>query len=424
MNTTKIVFIGAGSISFGFSMLKDVFSSKELIGSTLSLVDIDGEALDRMYRCAVEMNRVSGAGLKVEKTLNRRDALPGAGFVVSSICVERCALWKLDFEVPKKYGIRHTLGENGGPGGLFFTMRTLPMILDIVRDMEELCPEAYFLNFSNPESRIVLALGRYSKIRAVGLCHGIFMGHGDVSKIMGMDYADVDVMGAGLNHFQWLLEVRDARSGADLYPKLIECEKAYDPKFEPFSRKLFRAFGYYPSCSDDHIGEYLPYGWEAGEHGYNFAWDEQFRVEMKKDAEERLAGRKGWEDWLNVSGERGVDVITGILHNKKRIIESGIVYNRGAIANLPYDAAVEVPVAVDAGGLKPVLVGDLPAPLARMLMQQVMIQQMAVDAAVHGSKEMALQALLIDPVTNSMDAAAKLLDECWEYNRPYIRKCI
>lgn len=424
MNTTKIVFIGAGSISFGFSMLKDVFSSKELAGSTLSLVDIDEEALERMYRCAVEMNRVSGAGLKVEKTMHRWEVLPGAGFVVSSICVERCALWKLDFEVPKKYGIRHTLGENGGPGGLFFTMRTLPMILDIVRDMEELCPNAYFLNFSNPESRIVLALGRYSKINAVGLCHGVFMGHNDVAKIMGMQYADVDVMGAGLNHFQWLLEVRDARTGADLYPKLRECDKTYNAAFEPFARKLFRAFGFYPSCSDDHIGEYLPYGWEAGEHGYNFTADEQGRVDAKKDVAERLAGRKGWEDWLNVSGERGVDVITGIMHNKKRVIESGIIYNRGTIANLPYDAAVEVPIAVDAGGLKPVSVGDMPVQCARVLMQQVMVQQMAVEAAVNGSKEMALQALLMDPVTNSMDAAVKLLDELWEYNKPYIRKCI
>jgi alpha-galactosidase len=424
MNTTKIVFIGAGSISFGFSMLKDVFSSKELTGSTLSLVDIDPEALERMYLSAVEMNRISGAGLTIEKTENRREALPGAEFVVSSICVERCALWKLDFEVPKKYGIRHTLGENGGPGGLFFTMRTLPMILDIVRDMEELCPKAYFLNFSNPESRIVLALGRYSKINAVGLCHGIFMGHHDVARIMGKDYADVDVMGAGLNHFQWLLEVRDSHTGADLYPALRQSDKSFDPAFEPFARKLFRAFGYYPSCSDDHIGEYLPYGWEAGERGYDFTADEQNRVDTKKDVAERLAGRKGWEDWLNVSGERGVDVITGILHNKKRVIESGIVYNRGAISNLPYDAAVEVPVTVDAGGLKPVSVGDLPAPIARILTPQVLVQQMAVEAAVNGSKEMALQALLLDPVTNSMDAAVKLLDELWEYNKPYIRKCI
>ncbi len=421
---TKIVFIGAGSISFGPAMLRDIFSSHELTGSTLTLVDIDPEALDRMYAAAVALNRVSGAGLTIEKTVNRREALPGAEFVVSSICVERCALWKLDFEIPKKYGIRHTLGENGGPGGLFFTLRTLPMVMDIIRDMEELCPKSIFLNFSNPESRIVLAVGRYSSIQAVGLCHGVFMGHADVARIMGLPYDQVDVLGAGLNHFQWLLEVRDARTGADLYPLLRERDRAFDPAFEPFARRLFRAFGCYPSCSDDHIGEYLPYGWEAGEHGYNFQADDENRVATKRDIDERLAGQKGWEDWLNASGERGVDVISAVLHNKKRVIESGIVYNRGgAIPNLPHDAAVEVPIAVDAGGIKPVSV-TLPEPLARLLTPQVMVQQMAVDAAMHGSREMALQALLMDPVTNSADAAVKLLDELWEYNKPYIRNCL
>ena len=159
VKTTKIVFIGAGSMSFGLSMFKDVFSSKELSGSTLALVDIDRDNLNRMYELAVKMNEVSGAGLKIEKTMERRDVLPGAGFVVSSIAIERCRLWKYDFEIPRKYGIRQTLGENGGPGGLFFTMRTLPLIMDIVHDMEELCPNAYFLNFSNPESRIILTLG-------------------------------------------------------------------------------------------------------------------------------------------------------------------------------------------------------------------------------------------------------------------------
>lgn len=424
MTKTKIVFIGAGSVLFGSAMLRDVFSSKELTGSTLSLVDIDPEALDRMYDAAMEMNRVSGAGLKVEKTTERREVLPGAGFVVSSICVLRNALWKLDFEVPKKYGIRHTLGENGGPGGLFFSMRTLPMVMDIIHDMEELCPDAYFLNFSNPESRIILAAGRYSKIRAVGLCHGIFGGHDQVAKILNMNYNDVDVFGAGLNHFQWLLEVRDSNTGEDLYPRLRERDKTYDEKFEPFPRKLMRAFGYYPSCSGDHIGEYLPYGWEAGEHGCNFDEAEKYRLKYQEDIDDRIAGRKGWDDWLNASGERGVDIISAVLHNKKRIIESGIVYNRGgAITNLPYDAAVEVPIAVDVSGVKPVSV-TLPTHIARMLTAQVMVQQMAVDAAVNASKEMALQALLMDPVINSSDAAVKLLDELWEYNKPYIRKCI
>mgnify|MGYP005842686555 CR=1 FL=1 len=424
MNTTKIVFIGAGSMSFGLSMFKDLFTSRELKGSTLSLVDIDEENLTRMYDLAVRMNELSGAGLKIERTRDRRDVLPGAGFVVNSIAIERCRLWKLDFEIPGKYGIRQTLGENGGPGGLFFTMRTLPMIFDIIRDMEELCPDAYFLNFSNPESRIVLALGRYSKIKCVGLCHGVFMGHSDVAKILGVDKESIEVWGAGLNHFQWLLKILDKSTGKDMYPLLKEKDKTFDPNFEPLARKLFRAFGFYPSCSDDHIGEYIPYGWEGGEEGYNFEKDEKHRDDMKTEIALRMSGSKSMNDWFDPSGERAVHVISGIIHNKKQFVESGVVYNQGAITNLPDDLAVEVPIFVDAGGIHPITVGALPTGIARLLSMQASVQQMAVEAAVNASKELALQALLIDPVVNTITGAEKLLDELWEINRPYIRKCL
>ncbi len=424
MNTTKIVFIGAGSMSFGLSTFQDIFSCGELKGSTLALVDIDGDNLKRMYDLALKMNEASKSGLKIEATMDRRKALPGAEFVISSIAIERCKLWKYDFEIPKKYGIRHTLGENGGPGGLFFTMRTIPMVLDIVRDMEKLCPNAYFINFSNPESRIVLTLGRYSSIKSMGLCHGVFMGQNDVARIMGLNKDDIDVWAAGLNHFQWLLEIRDKVTGKDLYPLLREKSKDFDPTFMPLSRKMFRAFGKYPSCSDDHIGEYLAYGWEAGEKGYDFDWDAKNRVDMAKEIALRTSGKKPLGDWLSRSQERSIHVVTGILNNKKMTIESGIVYNNGAITNLPSDAAVEVPVMLDAGGIHPIRVGSLPPAIARLCTVQVGVQQMAVDAAVNGSKEMALQTLLIDPVVNSTDAAEKILNDLWEINKPYIRKCI
>lgn len=424
MNTTKIVFIGAGSMSFGLSMYKDLFSSRELKGSTLTLVDIDEGNLTRMYDLAVRMNELSEAGLKIERTTNRREALPGAGFVVNSIAIERCRLWKYDFEIPRKYGVRQTLGENGGPGGLFFTMRTIPLILDIARDMEELCSDAYFLNFSNPESRIILALNRYTKIKCVGLCHGVFMGHNDVAKIIGIDRNDIEVLGAGLNHFQWLLEIRDKATGKDMYPLLREKDKDFDPSFEPLSRKLFRAFGKYPSCSDDHIGEYIPYGWEGGEEGYNFEWDEKYRVQLKQEIAARMSGKKSMNDWFVPSGERAVHVITSILHNKRQFIESGIVYNRSTITNLPYDLAVEVPIMVDGNGIHPVHIGELPAGIARLLSVQAGVQQMAVDAAVNASKELALQALLVDPVVNGITAAGQILEELWEINKAYIRKCV
>jgi alpha-galactosidase len=423
-NKTKIVFIGATSMSFGLSMLRDIFSSNELRGSTLTLVGRNARTLTKMTELARLLNAKSAAGLIIEQTTDRRAAFDGAGFVVNAAAIDRNRLWKLDWEVPRKYGIRHTLGENGGPGGLFFTLRTLPLVFDFVREMQELCPQALFINFSNPESRIILALGKYSPIRALGLCHGIFMGQNDVANILGLPADQVEVWGAGINHFQCLLQIRHRAAGEDLYPLLRSKEKDYDPVFAPLTRRLFRAFGYWMTCSDDHLGEYLAYGWEGGEHGYNFDADERGRADFSNALDRVLAGAPLPADWLMPSGERGAAAIGGILHNKKRVLESSIVFNRGVIPNLPADAAVEVPVMADAAGIHPILLGPLPDPIAKLLNIQVSVQQLAVEAAVHASKEIALQALLIDPVVNSASAAVKLLDELWELNRPYIRACV
>lgn len=423
-NVTKIAFIGATSMSFGLSMLRDVFSSDELRGSTLTLVGLDRAKLAQMAELAKLLNAKMNAGLLIEQTTDRRDALDGAGFVVNSTAVDRNRLWKLDWEVPRKYGIRHTLGENGGPGGLFFTLRTLPLVFDIARDIAELCPKALFINFSNPENRIVHALGKYTSVAALGLCHGIFMGHGDVAHILGRNYEDIAVWGAGLNHSQCLMHILDAKSGEDLYPLLRAKEKDFDPAFMPLTRRVFRAFGFWMTCSDDHLGEYLAYGWEGGEHGYDFAGDQRDRVWFAETVAKVLAGASPPDDWLTPSGERGAAAIGGVLHDRKRFIESGIVPNRGAIPNLADDAAVEVPVIADAAGIHPVSLGPLPDAIAKLLAIQVNVQALAVEAAVRASKEIALQALLIDPVVNSASAAEKLLDELWEVNRPYIRPCL
>lgn len=422
---TKIVFIGASSASFGISMFRDLFSTHDLAGSTVVLVGRNAERLARAGRVAKLLNEKSGARLKIECTTDWRAALDGAEFVVHSTAIERNRLWKLDWEVPRKYGIRHTLGENGGPGGLFFTLRTLPVVFDFVREMERRCPNALFLNFSNPESRIVLALGQYSKIRTVGLCHGIFLARDQVASIVGLPPERVDVWGAGLNHFQCLMQIRDRETGADLYPLLREKERDFDPKVAPLTRNLFRAFGYWLGCGDGHVGEYMAYGWEAGEGGYNFEWDESSRATTEKTIDDVLAGRAEipwW--WLTASGERAVTVIAAVLHDRKQLIESGVVYNQQVIPNLPASAAVEVPVMADMTGIHPVSLGPLPDPIAKLMTVQVNVQQLAVEAAVNASKELALQALLIDPVVNSAAAARSLLDELWEINRPYIRKCV
>lgn len=425
-NTAKIVFIGAGSAAFGLSMYRDLFTTRDLAGSTVVLVDIDAEALRRMGDLADVLNRKGNAGIVIERSTDRLAALDGADFVVSSVAIDRNRLWKQDFEVPKKHGIRHTLGENGGPGGLFFTLRTLPLIFDIVRDMERLCPNALFINLSNPESRVVLGLSKYSRIRALGLCHGLFLARWFICQILRMTEAEVDLWGAGLNHFQWVMHLRERATGRDLYPMLREREKTHDPAFTPLVRGLFRAFGLWPSCSDDHTGEFLPYGWEAGEHGFNFVEDERGRGILKDLMDGVIDGSRPIpDDWLTPSwGERAVAVIEGVLHNQKRFIESGIVLNRGVIPNLPADVAVEVPVMADAAGIHPLSLGPLPDPIAALLTTQAHVQRLAVEAAVHASKELALEALLIDPVINSAAAARAILDELWEINSPYIRPCV
>ncbi len=422
---TKIVFLGASSASFGISMFRDLFSSHDLAGSTLILVGRNLDRLARAERLAKLLNEKTGAGLKIECTTDWRAAFDGAEFVINSTAVDRNRLWKLDFEVPRKFGIRHTLGENGGPGALFFTLRTLPLVFDFVREMEQRCPRALFINFSNPESRIVLALGQYSKIRTVGLCHGIFMARDQVASILGLPAERVEVWGSGLNHFQCLMQIRDRETGADLYPLLREKEKNHDPSVSPLTRNLFRAFGYWLGCGDGHVGEYLPFGWEGGEGGYNFEWDASERAKTEQTIDEVLSGKAEipwW--WLTPSGERAVTVISAVLHNRKQLIESGVVYNQKTIPNLPANAAVEVPVMADIAGIHPVSFGPLPDPVAKLLTIQVNVQQLAVEAAVHASKELALQALLIDPVVNSAAAAIQLLDELWDINLPYIRKCI
>jgi alpha-galactosidase len=421
MKKANIVFIGAGSMFFGVPTFQDLFTTHELSGATLSLVDINPENLERMYLLAVKMNEASGMGLKINKSTERRDLLPGADYVVNSLAIERCELWEKDFQIPLKYGIRHCLGEIGGPGALFFSMRTIPLILDICRDMEELCPNAWLMNFSNPESRIVLAVNKYTKIKCIGLCHGIFMGRHDIAKILDINENELEVTAAGLNHFQWVLSVRKKDDNADLYPMLREKEAIYDDKFAPFTRKIFRAFGYWPTCSDDHLGEYLPYGYEAGTHGYDFEEDERNRAHMRNCISDIIEGRVAAKEWFAKSGEKAIEVITALHTGERKYIPSAIVYNQGAIRNLPDEMAVEIPIEVDGSGIHKVHIGMMPEATAALMSFQIGPQQMAVEAAVHGDRQMALQAMLVDPVVNDTVAAVKILDELWEINKPYIR---
>lgn len=420
MKPTKIVVIGAGSACFGPGVIRDALNSG-LSGSTLSLVDIDGEALEVMARFARRANDELGAGLVIEHTTDRRQALPGAEFVITCIAVRRNELWRLDWEIPLKHGIKQVMGENGGPGGLSHTLRNVPIILDICRDMEELCPEALLMNFCNPESRICLAVSKYTSISAVGLCHGVFMGIDTIARIAGVDKNDVDVKAAGLNHFTWALSAHQKSTGEDLYPLLVEKEPDCDPKWLPLTRALFRTYGLVPFCSDDHLGEYLGFAWDKlEERGFNFDAADERRSRAWENLQKMASGEMPLGDLRRPSGEASFNIVRGILADTNEFLPAVNIPNWGCVTNLAQDAVVEVPAMVSAAGITGLSLGELPDGIAALLNTQIGVQKLAVDAAVTGSRELALQAMLADPVVADMGAAERCLDELLSVHAPYL----
>ena len=422
MKKLKIAVIGAASASFGPGCVADAVNCEPLRGGTLALVDLAAARLKVMGQVARRASDAAGAGLRIECTTDRREALEGADFVVTSIAVNRNERWKLDFEIPLKYSFHQVLGENGGPGGLFHTMRNVPIMLAIARDMELLCPEAILLNYTIPESRICLAVSRHTRIRAAGLCHGIFMGVGTLADIAKVPGSEVDIKAAGLNHFIWALSVRRRGTGEDLYPLIRERVKKLPPDYAPFTIRMFKAFGLFPFPSDDHIGEYLAYAWGQCRHkGYDFAGADAYAAKQWRKIQDVASGREPVADYVRrQSGESAFDIVRAVTRDENALIPAVNIPNRGCITNLPADAVVEIPILASAAGLQGVCVGPLPEPIAAMCRTQITIQELAVEAAVTGSRQAALQALLLDPVVNDMDAAEQCLDEMLRVHRAFL----
>lgn len=418
---TKIVLIGAGSVSFGPGTLSDLFGAYEALrGSTIALVDINADALRVVEKVAQRMNAALGEPFTIQATTDRREALPGAQFVIIAVAVERNARWRLDWQIPIKHGAKHVLGENGGPGGLFHAMRNIPIVLSICRDIERLCPDALVLNFSNPEGRLCLAASRYTNCQFVGLCHGIGMAQAVISHALGIPTAEIDPKAAGLNHFTWILDLRHKTTGDDLYPAFRQAmaEKWEEVEHQvgwgvKLSRYLMETFGYWPSPSDDHVGEYLGYAWEyCGMDGYDFDGVDRNSEALWERLRRKAAGDEPVDDLLaRRTGEIAVPIITGVLGNTHQYELAVNVPNRGLIPNLPDWAIVEVPALIDATGVHGVPVGPLPEPIAAMCRTQVAVIDRVVEAGVHGDREAVLQALLLDPLITSISQAEAIRDE-------------
>ena len=447
MTTPKIVIIGAGSASFGPTTLATLLRDEALRGSQLALVDLNAASAERAARVAERMNTAWGAGMTISATTERREALPGATHVIVSIEVgPREELWRMDWELPLRHGLRQPYGENGGPGGMMHTFRQLPAHLAIARDMEALCPDAWLILFSNPLPRLVRAISKYSRIRAVGKCHQINVGYGLVAALLrrryGLDvpanvtlHSDpgnagvvqtmaaagrqhVAITSAGLNHFIWLLDARDRATGEDLYPALRAAVDDAPPTLEPLSLDLFRIFGRLPIAGDTHLAEYLPWLHDPIANPcetyqiplYDWRGNEGVRDFLNQMMQMLADGALPVDGMREAPSEGAAELIAG-LAGRAYLDETVNVPNCGAIAGLPDDTVVEVPALVDAAGIHPVQIGPLPPPIAELLRREAARVELVVDAGVHGDREMALQALLLDPMVNDISRARAILDD-------------
>ncbi len=416
MPSAKIVIVGAGSLSFGVSTIADLLQEQSLRGSTLALVDIDREALELVAGLTQRANHEWGCGMKIEHTADRRRTLPEADFVIVSVEVEREKRWRLDWEIPAKYGVIQPMGENGGPGGFAHAMRNIPIVVGLCRDMEKLCPDAWLLNFTNPVHRLTLAAVRHSSINAIGLCHGIYGTRGYLARVLGVPPERLDVKAAGINHFTWILDMRLLPSGRDAYPAFRRALAKRRPKGWPLSWKMFEVFGLFPSPGDDHIAEYLHWFHtdrrSAAEYGLpTRRWQglNRGRRELQRRAKRTLEGKQN-TDWMRRrSGEHAADIILDRLQNRNRLDLALNIANRGYIANLPFDGVVEVPAVISAFGVQGLPMGRLPSPIAAICQLQMKIAELTVDAAVTGSRQLALQALLLDPMINGIEVAERIL---------------
>jgi len=426
----KIVAIGAGS-GFGRGTVVDVLSSPEVneLDCTLVLVDTDLPKLQRMYEFARRVREHFKSKSKVEMSGDRRQALPGAGYVITSVAIKRYPLWEQDFRVPMAYGFKHALGENGGPGAIFHALRNFELVIPICRDMEELCPDALILNYTNPESRIIRAVSDLTKIRAVGLCHGVFDARNGVSRILGKPADEIDFVSGGLNHFYWVTRIADKRTGKDLYPQLRERALSDPgcPNMPPLVKKMLEIFGLYTYPSDDHIGEYLSFAYEFT--GLRWHYGLESRKAPRQDpapAQDRLepyaTGAKPLDDSvLGGSGELAIRIILAIALGRSFRGEAVNVPNAGDyVEGLPPDTVVEVPAMVDGNGLHPEKLAPIPEALLALCRTQASIQKLVVEAYGQRSRNLLLQALLLDPVVNSVQNAEKMLDYMLELQRDYL----
>ena len=427
----KIAMIGAGSIVFCKTLMNDLLSTDALKGSHYALMSRTRPKLDKMHRFIQRVIDSNGLDAVVTSTLDRRQALQDADYVVVMIQVGGLDAFRHDYQIPMKYGVDQCIGDTLGPGGVLRALRTIPVVVDIAMDMEEVCPDAVMINYANPMAAVCYALGEESDMPFVGLCHGVQTTLDLIARYVDVDKDDIDYLAAGINHMAWFLKLE--KGGVDLYPKLrANIEKPEYYINEKVRCEVMRHFGYFMTESTGHLSEYVPWFRKSQE-----------ALDLYCDQPDFGGATGAYYKWCTAIADRFADYDPGAMDEPvlsprsveycSYIIEAmetdrpfrfnGNVRNDGYITNLPQGCCVEVPVYADRAGLHPLVVGDLPPQCAALNQTNVTVQGLAVDAALEGDPELAMQATALDPLTSAaltLKEARDMTSEMLEAEREWL----
>jgi alpha-galactosidase len=414
----NFVFIGAGSTSFTLRLISDILHEDDFIKSgELRLVDIDPTALDDVYEAVAKMIETSGRDFKVSKHIDFEETLPGCDFLYLTFVTGSYPSWKIDIEICEKHGVIQSVGDTIGPGGIIRTLRNVPVVYNIAKRMEQVAPNAWIVNYSNPEGALCLAIEKYTTMRTFGLCHGTpDTVRALAANVYKVDPADLVYSAAGINHLTWITKLEI--DGVDVYPKLrkLLSETGFD-KQEPISAQLLDIFGLYPAPGDRHVGEFFPhYMKEEVLHEKDYRWQNINFDEMdagRKAAFENVKklkdGTIGFKEF-GTSGETSVHFMRALVTGEVTL-EMANVINKGYIDNISDDIIVEIPVFVDKLGLHPQKIGKLPDGVAAKCDALGREYNLAVRAAVECDRQLALQAMMLDPLCANCKYPDLLLDD-------------
>jgi len=429
----KIAMIGAGSLVFCKTLAMDIMATEALQDCEICLMNRTRPKLDRIEAFLKRTVTENGLPTRITATLDRRQAIAGADYVILMFQIGGLDAFQTDYEIPMKYGVDQCIGDSLGPGGVFRGLRSIPVLMDIVADMRELCPQALLLNYVNPMGMNCYALGQAAGIQSIGLCHGVQTTLDLISRYVDVPKDRIDHFVAGINHMAWFLSIRDTCDGRDLAPILrANIEKPEYYVNEKVRCEVMRHFGYFMTESTGHLSEYVPwfrhcrraldlYCDEPGFGGETGAYYNYCRM---------LAEKYEGVDYLELESpkieHRSVEYCSYILEAKESGVPfrlNGNVRNDAYITNLPQGCCVEVPAYVDSHGFHPVRVGDLPPQCAALNLSNVVVQSLGAQASFDGDPEMVMQAIAMDPLTSSVCTLAEIREmtaEMLEAQRPWL----